>query len=157
MRDPGTADDLVQDTWVAAIGSERRGPARPWLGRILRNTLLQRARSDRRREHRERRAADPEALPSSDQLVETLERQRLLAAAVLELDDGSRSWWLRRCGGCRLLPHSFLDCIFDLTDRPALGGYAFGDVHRIWHILQSQQGLLFKPGQLPLIHRLVIL
>src|SRR6185503_8317505 len=36
--DAAQAEDLVQDTWLAALRREPRpGEARPWLGRVVRN------------------------------------------------------------------------------------------------------------------------
>ena len=48
VRDPGAADDLVQETWVAALGGSRaRGETtRAWLATVLRNFLRQRVRSE---------------------------------------------------------------------------------------------------------------
>ena len=38
VRDPGLRDDLVQDTWIAAIRSPpREGRVRGWLATVLRN------------------------------------------------------------------------------------------------------------------------
>src|SRR6185436_13028743 len=42
-----TADDLVQQTWFAALRNppQRGRPARPWLARVLRNFAVQHRRS----------------------------------------------------------------------------------------------------------------
>jgi DNA-directed RNA polymerase specialized sigma24 family protein len=42
----GAADDLVQDTWVAALRArpDRAQPLRPWLAEVLRNLVRNRAR-----------------------------------------------------------------------------------------------------------------
>jgi hypothetical protein len=39
LVDPATAEDLVQETWAAAVRSrpERDRPLRPWLAEVLRN------------------------------------------------------------------------------------------------------------------------
>jgi len=68
-RNPADADDLVQETYARALrawhqftpGTELRA----WLLRILRNTWLDRARSDRRRQER----SSAEDLPEAEQPV----------------------------------------------------------------------------------------
>src|SRR5688572_17194565 len=94
------ADDLVQDTWLAAL---RRPPAtdrplRPWLAEVLRNFVRMRVRGDRRRGAREQAQVDvgPAAAPSAAELVDRVETQRLLAALVVELDEPYRSTVLLR-------------------------------------------------------------
>lgn len=94
VRDGASADDLVQETWLAAL---RRGPElgedlRPWLARVVRNAARQRARSERARAERER-SAQPEVQewPSSSDLVSRLEIRRGLIDAVLGLDEPLRS------------------------------------------------------------------
>jgi len=71
-RDPAGADDLVQDTLVAAL--ERRAAPGPglgaWLSGVLRNMARGRFRSAVRRRRRERLAARPEAAPSAADIVE---------------------------------------------------------------------------------------
>ncbi len=89
----GEADDLVQETWVAAL---RRPPAadrplRPWLARVLRNFSFRARRSNARRAHTEREAARHEALPSGDAVAERLELERLLAEALGSLEEPFRS------------------------------------------------------------------
>ncbi len=91
VRDPATADDLVQDTWVAAMRGQRRGPVRPWLATILRNLWRERDRSETSRAHRERQVASEEQLPSGEELTERVERQRLLAESVMQLDEPYRT------------------------------------------------------------------
>src|SRR5262249_58694164 len=51
----GGADDLVQDTWLAALRRPpaRPGPLRPWLAEVLRNLVRMRRRASAvRAEHR---------------------------------------------------------------------------------------------------------
>ena len=98
VGDPGAADDLVQETWIAAL-RERPGrgrPLRPWLAAVLRRLALQRRRSEGRRERRERDSSAREALPSTHALVERVETQRLLASAVLTLEEPYRTTVLLR-------------------------------------------------------------
>lgn len=94
VRDGASAEDLVQETWLAAL---RRGPElgedlRPWLARVVRNAARQRARSERARHERERAAtSEPADWPSSGELVSRLEIRRELIDAVLALDEPLRS------------------------------------------------------------------
>jgi RNA polymerase sigma-70 factor (ECF subfamily) len=89
------AGDVVQDVLVAAI--QRRphasgpGSLRPWLAAVARKLVLRGARRAARRTSIERRSARDEALPSAAQAVERVELSRLLADAVLALDEPYRS------------------------------------------------------------------
>ena len=76
-------DDLVQDTWLAALraAGSRRGSVRSWLGAIARNTARQRVRGDANRTNVERARAG-EGAPSDEELRERLELQRWLADHV---------------------------------------------------------------------------
>ena len=98
VGDSGLADDLVQETWIAAMRnppSEGR-PWRPWLAGILRRLVLQWRRGEGRRAHREQDAAQDEPLPSTDDLVDRIETQRVLAKTALELDEPYRTTVLLR-------------------------------------------------------------
>lgn len=94
VHDESTADDLVQETWIAALQSPPsldRSP-RPWLAKVLRNFALQRLRAERSRKVREERRSQAERpLPSSAELVERAEMQKGLVERVLELPDPYRS------------------------------------------------------------------
>ncbi len=98
VRDPGTADDLVQDTWLAALRArpDLGRPLRPWLARVMRNGATQRLRAAAGRSARESRVARPEAVPSARELVERAEQQRVLVGAVLSLPDPYRETLLLR-------------------------------------------------------------
>src|SRR5262245_21495357 len=50
VRDPATADDLVQDTWLVALQHPPRneGSTQAWLARVLRNFALKRRRAELR-------------------------------------------------------------------------------------------------------------
>jgi len=90
-HDPATADDLVQETWIAAL---RRPPSldrpvRPWLSRVVRNLAHMRFRGETRREAREVDAA-PEATPSPEALALRLEAHRHLAGLILALEESQR-------------------------------------------------------------------
>jgi RNA polymerase sigma factor (sigma-70 family) len=91
--DQARVDDVVQETWMAALG---RGPraardTRAWLGGILRNVVRQQARGERRRRQREEAAARPERDESGTDLVAKAEWLRTLVDAVLELREPYRS------------------------------------------------------------------
>jgi len=90
--DPGTAEDLAQDTWLAVLSGRagHAGKERPWLGRVLRNTWKDLLRGRVRRERREQSAAREEATQSSDELVLELELRERLARALRELEEPYR-------------------------------------------------------------------
>ena len=92
VRDEAEAEDLVQDTWSAALASPPppASPLGPWLARVLRNRARQDARGAGRRREREERGAAGEGLPPSEELVERMELQRLLVEGVLALDEPYR-------------------------------------------------------------------
>jgi RNA polymerase sigma-70 factor (ECF subfamily) len=94
------ADDLVQDTWVAALRRppDGEGSVRPWLRTVLTNVARLRWRGDAHRSAREQVVAafDDVEAPSSEQLLERHELQQLLARLVGELDEPFRSTVLLR-------------------------------------------------------------
>lgn len=91
-RDGAEADDLVQETWMAARESPptRGAIPRPWLARVLRNFHLRSVRSKSRRAHRESAASRAEALPATAELVQRAELHESLAASLLSLDEPYR-------------------------------------------------------------------
>ena len=89
-RDEGEADDLLQDTWLAARSQAPGTVAGPWLVRVLRNAARQRGRSEARRAWREARAATPEPEPP-EALRRRMELSRELVGLVLELREPYRS------------------------------------------------------------------
>jgi RNA polymerase sigma factor (sigma-70 family) len=90
-NDASAADDLVQETYLAALSSGTRPRSiRAWLGRILRNRWHDQVRSSGRRMSREHAAARPEALPSSHELVAEVELRKRVAEAVLALEEPLR-------------------------------------------------------------------
>lgn len=93
VRDPGQADDLVQDTWLAALQHPPLGgvPARPWLERVFRNLARDGRRAGRARDEHERGAVPPRPSPSPASITEEVEAQRLLAEAVGRLPDPGRT------------------------------------------------------------------
>ncbi len=99
VGDRSTADDLVQETWVAALrrppSSDR--PVRPWLARVLRNAARFRWRSDTNRAARETVAAATDAAaPSGEELLARHQLQQLLAKLVEQLDEPYRATILLR-------------------------------------------------------------
>ncbi|HRV80611.1 MAG TPA: RNA polymerase sigma factor, partial [Planctomycetota bacterium] len=98
VRDPGTADDLVQETWLAfetARPDEQRS-LRPWLARVLRNAAAMHKRRSAGRAAREEATASSERVASTGDLVARAEEQRRLAGLVLGLDEPYRKTLLLR-------------------------------------------------------------
>lgn len=95
VRDAAAADDLVQETWIAALRRPPRDdrPLRPWLRRVIENAARFRWRGDRNRGVREADTAAlaEEATPSPDQLLVRHEAQQMLARLVSELEEPFRT------------------------------------------------------------------
>ncbi len=95
VDDTALADDLVQDTWLAAVRSppELDRPIRPWLARVLRRNLASVRRSSMRRAARERAVAplgateDPpaERVESIGMLLREIERLSASDRELLQL------------------------------------------------------------------------
>ncbi|HEX6884454.1 MAG TPA: sigma-70 family RNA polymerase sigma factor [Planctomycetota bacterium] len=95
--DPATAEDLAQETWLAALSARHARPGeRPWLARVLRNAWKDHLRGLGRRQRRERAAAAAEALAPADELVAELELRERLMRALRELEEPLRSTLARR-------------------------------------------------------------
>ncbi|MEM7200992.1 MAG: sigma-70 family RNA polymerase sigma factor [Planctomycetota bacterium] len=98
VRDPELADDLTQETYLAALD----GPAQPvrsqraWLAGVLRNQLWVRLRGEGRRRARERRVAADGATPSTLEVVERAARHRQVVEVVMELPEHYREVLLLR-------------------------------------------------------------
>lgn len=97
VRDPHTADDLVQDTLVTALehppqGEITRGGWRAWLATVLRHRAERKSRESDARRRREHEVARLEATDPAHGHSEERERLRArLAEAVLALDEPYRS------------------------------------------------------------------
>ncbi|MCC7011566.1 MAG: sigma-70 family RNA polymerase sigma factor [Planctomycetes bacterium] len=93
VRDPAAADDIVQQTWLAALRSppDAGRALRPWLRAVVENFARMRRRSEASRAAREEHAAREEQLAAPEELLERIETQRALAALVLELEEPLRS------------------------------------------------------------------
>jgi RNA polymerase sigma factor (sigma-70 family) len=101
VRGDGDPDDLVQETWLAALKSPPAGdrPVRGWLAEVLKNARRMRARAAARRVKREAEIAlenAGESAPSAEVLLGRLAAQRRLAELVAELPEPYRSAILLR-------------------------------------------------------------
>jgi len=90
VRDPAAADDVVQDTYAAALAREAPRRPRAWLGTIARRLALKRLRADGRRRRRETAAVRTGTAPPADEAVARLEIERRLVDAVLTHE---KDWW----------------------------------------------------------------
>ncbi|HUS30043.1 MAG TPA: sigma-70 family RNA polymerase sigma factor [Kofleriaceae bacterium] len=92
VRDRSDADEIAQDTWLAAKQhAPRDRPLRPWLSRVVLNLVRMRARSDARRVKREAAVVVEDHAPSPAELVDRVELQRTLVDAVLALAEPYRA------------------------------------------------------------------
>ena len=95
---PASADDAVQDTYIAALHSppDPDLPARPWLSRVLRNVTRMGHRSATRRTKREDAVAAI-AIPvaGADDAVARAETFRMLVELVLALPEPYRTTLVR--------------------------------------------------------------
>jgi RNA polymerase sigma-70 factor (ECF subfamily) len=99
VSDEGRAEDVVQETWLAALQRPWResGAARGWLSSVVRKLASRSHRSEGRLRRREESAAVPERTETSPaDLVERAELQRRIVDAVLELKEPYRSTVLWR-------------------------------------------------------------
>lgn len=92
LHDDDAADDVVQETWFAAM---RRPPragfeAGAWLRGIARNVIRHLRRGDARRSAREAGAARPDRSPGSAEVVTKIERLREVLEAVSGLREPIR-------------------------------------------------------------------
>lgn len=98
VSDPAGADDVVQETWVAAI--ERAPPEarslRAWLAQVARNAARMAWRTEARRRRRERLVARAEAVPSPELVRERERAREAVVQAVLRLEDPYRDVVLLR-------------------------------------------------------------
>lgn len=90
--DGHAAEDLVQETWVAALDARCPQPRalRPWLRGILRNLWIDAQSARRARGERERAVARDEALDGASELVAELELRKSVAEALLALEEPYR-------------------------------------------------------------------
>jgi RNA polymerase sigma factor (sigma-70 family) len=88
----GDADDVVQETWLAAIRRppDTTTPLRPWLGTVVRHNAFNRSREASRRGARETRAETREAPETAEALLARFELHKILVDAVDELAEPYR-------------------------------------------------------------------
>ncbi|MCZ6597951.1 MAG: RNA polymerase sigma factor, partial [Planctomycetota bacterium] len=87
------ADDLVQDTWLAALQRppDPTRPPRPWL-----STVARRLAGGRRRSEPRPAEAGEGKLPSTAELIERIDTEKRLASEVARLDEPFRTTVLLR-------------------------------------------------------------
>lgn len=93
IRDEHRAEDVVQDTLVAALTSppRRREALRGWLSRVVRQRALNLFRGEERRAGRENDVARSEPQESHEEALERLELQRLVFDLVLDQPEERRT------------------------------------------------------------------
>ncbi len=98
ISDRNEADDLVQDTWVAAMRRppSASGSTKAWIGRVMRNLASNRRREGVRRTDRESSVARSELQPSSDDVAQELEMHRALVDALASIDSDQARTIVRR-------------------------------------------------------------
>lgn len=91
--DEHLAEDVVQETWLAAAAGGPREPerTRSWLAAVVRNLAIKRIRGDARRRGREREAAQAEPVAPTDEIVRREAVRRRVVEAVLALEEPFRS------------------------------------------------------------------
>src|SRR6185503_6964604 len=98
VRDPNAADDVEQETWLAALRSPPRhgGALRGWLGAVVRSRARREGRSESRRAVREETTARSESTMSAAELAEIADTHRRVVQAVVELAEPYRQTILLR-------------------------------------------------------------
>ncbi len=98
VRDPGSADDVEQETWLRALRSPPRDGRSPrgWLAAVVRHLAVDLHRRRARAGRHERAAARGEALPSTASLVAAAESHERVVLAVLALEEPWRTTILLR-------------------------------------------------------------
>ncbi|MCC6408396.1 MAG: sigma-70 family RNA polymerase sigma factor [Planctomycetes bacterium] len=98
VHDQDLADDVVQDTWLAALQNPPRAreTVRAWLTRVTYNRAIQSFRSRERRERRELGHARGESLPSLTEDLEREQARKLVIEAVAVTEEPYRTVLLLR-------------------------------------------------------------
>ena len=120
VHDESVVDDLVQQTWLAALESPpQRSTIRGWLRRVVTNFARKRARDNARRERRELEMFQATAVAS--EVVQEVNAHQEMVAAVLRLSEPFRSTVLRRYfKGHRLAEIAETDGVALVTVRTCL-------------------------------------
>jgi len=92
VLDEQSADDVVQQTWLAAIEHPPRNPRSlpGWLSMVARNFAFMTRRGDRNRRHREEAAAASEKVPSAAEILEKEVLRRRVIDEVMALEEPYR-------------------------------------------------------------------
>ena len=98
VGDPDLADDLAQETFLAALRSPSEAPRslKSWLASVLRRRMSDRFRREGRVQAREEEVAKRDTAPSTVELLERLSVQRAVADEVESLPATYRDVLLRR-------------------------------------------------------------
>ncbi len=98
LRDAHGAEDLAQQTWVAALQQPDLPPAslRGWLATVVRRLAGRRARSERRERARQLAAARADEVPSTAEIVAREVLRAEVVQAVLALEEPYRATVLLR-------------------------------------------------------------
>jgi len=91
LRDANDVDDVVQETYVAALKAPPPAGLRAWLAAVARNAARMRLRGARRRVAHEAAAARPGACEGAADAAARMEVHRRLVEAVLALDEPVRT------------------------------------------------------------------
>lgn len=98
VTDPALADDACQEAWLTATCGGSRGAGRAALVGSLRSAIFRLRRSERRRRDHEARAARPEGLPSTEEMLRAGEASQELWRHLRALPEPYRSTLLLRFG-----------------------------------------------------------
>ena len=97
VRDPSEADDIEQETWLAALRQPPTGDnVRGWLGSVVRRQAARRARRESRLRDRARKAAPAKTADDPRAVLGRVETTQAAIRAVLALDDPYRTVLLLR-------------------------------------------------------------
>lgn len=98
LGDEHAADDVVQQTWLTTLDKPPRqtGSLRAFMASVARNLALEGGRRGSRRRQWEAAAARPEALPSTEEIVQREAVRRQVVEALLDLDERYRDVLLLR-------------------------------------------------------------
>lgn len=92
------ADDVVQETWTAALAKPPRHGNHPkaWLAQVARRLAWGRLVNERHRMEREEQYAPEEALPAPEELLERIEQHHLVTRCLTDLEEPYRATLLWR-------------------------------------------------------------